>query len=83
MVAKLSIGWNNRGYQLGTGIHSGWEMVYHWIKDRNIEELYWRQLELECPICDSPISSAKVPAPVSVVIFRCKNGHKFSYENTD
>jgi hypothetical protein len=79
----LHLGFRNRSYQLGTGIHSGWEMIQHWLENTNIEKLYWRDSGYNCITCGTSISVASVPAPVSVAIFRCKNGHKFSYENTD
>jgi len=87
----LKLGWKTRGYQLGSGIHTGWNMVSHWIKQ--YEEKYgipsianskdWRGTDYVCCECDTPIKSFFVPAPVSVVIFLCENGHKFCYENTD
>lgn len=84
MIAmKLTVGFGNRGYQLGTGVLVGWDIAYYWLRNVDVETLYWRPTELECPECGSPITSAMVPAPISVVIFRCPNGHKFGYENTD
>jgi len=85
MSDVLNLGFVNRGYQLGTGIISGWEwdFVAYWLKNQDIEKLNWRDSGFVCKDCGDIIYSALVPAPISIIIFRCKNGHKFCYENTD
>lgn len=77
----LNLGWGNSGYQLGTGIHSGWADT---IKEEidNLEWISHRKDEF-CEKCGEQLEYARVPRPYTLILFRCKNGHKYYYENTD
>jgi len=77
----LKLGWET--YNYGTGIQQGWEMVQHWLKRLRNHQLCWKETNYICPKCGSEIQAACVPSPVFVLVFRCKQGHKFSFEFTD
>ena len=79
----LRLGWKTIGYQLGTGIYSGWGMVQSWLKDLNLDNVQWKDDRRVCCECGGKLMFYSVPAPVWVTIWKCENGHRFCYENTD
>lgn len=76
-TTKLSLGYSN-SYMFG--IRSGWKAIRTWIKDE--PGLAWVEDFRTCPECHGPLLQALVPAPFLLVVWKCKNGHKFYYQDT-
>uniref|UniRef100_A0A6M3LYU1 Uncharacterized protein n=1 Tax=viral metagenome TaxID=1070528 RepID=A0A6M3LYU1_9ZZZZ len=82
-MSALTPGWGNIGFQLGTGIHTGWDHANFWLKEHSEDELKWKETYHVCDICGKPLFRAEVPVPYFLTLWKCENGHKFSYQNTD
>lgn len=82
-MSVLKPGWENIGYQLGTGILTGWGHANFWLKDHSEEELEWKKTVRICYECGKPLQYAMVPVPYFLILWKCEDGHKFSHQNTD
>ncbi len=82
-MSILRPGWGNIGMQLGTGVHRGWGHANFWFKDHSEDELKWVEDKHLCCTCRKPLQRAMVPVPFYLKLYKCEDGHKFEYQNTD
>ena len=68
-------------------LSGGWGQTRHWIKqwektnDKKIDEdPDWQDSGYICPYCAEKVSEFHVPPPVSTIIYKCSNDHRFSHK---
>jgi hypothetical protein len=68
-------------------LSGGWGQTRHWIKqwektnDKKIDDdPDWHVSDYICPYCAEKVSEFYVPPPVSTIVYKCSNDHRFSHK---
>ncbi|MGA2683191.1 MAG: hypothetical protein ABSF44_15495 [Candidatus Bathyarchaeia archaeon] len=68
-------------------LSGGWGQTRHWIKQwekdnsKKIDESPdWYDSGYICPYCAEKVAEFYVPPPISTIIYKCSNNHRFSHK---